>query len=316
MRDSNAEPTRSMHVALVDLLRWLDRQGYHFTTVTPDTQARVLARRPNAIAHDLRDIFGWSLPFRRGLLDPSSLALLQAAGLIVTAGEQFRCRIRVSSLRGRLFAHSAYPTDHADAVFFGPDSCRFTSFVTADLERDPIHGRLLDIGAGSGVGAITVASLVKAGRPVLTDINPSAFDFARANAEVAGLDIDCVLTGDAREAPGEFALIVANPPFIDDSQQLTYRHGGGRRGAQAALDWTDQALDKLAPGGRFLLYSGSAIVNGHDGLRDGLEALVADRPFALTYRELDPDIFGEQLSEPAYTDVERIAAVGARIDRL
>jgi hypothetical protein len=31
----------------------------------------------------------------------------------------------------------------------------------------------------------------------------------------------------------------------------------------------------------------------------------------LRYRELDPDIFGEELEKQAYADVERIAAVAA-----
>jgi hypothetical protein len=33
------------------------------------------------------------------------------------------------------------------------------------------------------------------------------------------------------------------------------------------------------------------------------------------YRELDPDVFGEDLDEPAYAQVERIALVGAVIVR-
>ncbi len=36
---------------------------------------------------------------------------------------------------------------------------------------------------------------------------------------------------------------------------------------------------------------------------------------ALGYRELDPDVFPELLSHPAYRGVERIAAVGAVIRR-
>ncbi|MGH8462790.1 MAG: SAM-dependent methyltransferase, partial [Pseudomonas sp.] len=33
------------------------------------------------------------------------------------------------------------------------------------------------------------------------------------------------------------------------------------------------------------------------------------------YRELDPDVFGEQLSEPGYQQVERIAAVTLTVTR-
>jgi methylase of polypeptide subunit release factors len=316
MRDSNAEPPRSMQRALAVLLRWLQAHDYRFTTVTPQTHAVVLARRPDAIAQNLRDVFGWSLPFEETLIDADILHELQAADLIEMRGERLKSRVRVSSLRDHLFAHSAHPTDSNDAVFFGPDSHRFIEFVAADLQRDPVRGALLDIGGGSGVGAILTAGLMRPDRVVVTDINPTALVFARANAEQAGVDIECLQADDVRGLPGDFDLIIANPPFIEDADRLAYRHGGGQLGAQAALDWTRQALDKLARGGRFLLYSGSAIVGGHDGLKAGLEALVARGPFTLAYRELDPDIFGEQLSEAAYAKVERIAAVGVRIDRL
>jgi hypothetical protein len=35
----------------------------------------------------------------------------------------------------------------------------------------------------------------------------------------------------------------------------------------------------------------------------------------LDYREIDPDVFGEELSKPIYADVERIAVVGAVITK-
>ena len=43
--------------------------------------------------------------------------------------------------------------------------------------------------------------------------------------------------------------------------------------------------------------------------------MAADGPFELRRQELDPDIFGEQLSDPAYADVDRIAAVGIIVRR-
>jgi methylase of polypeptide subunit release factors len=300
---------------LVDLLGALQARDYGFVTVTPDTHRRVLEARPDAWAVDLRDVFGWSLPFAKDLLPPNILRLLMALGALEVVEGGLRSRLRVSTLHERLFLHSSYPTDTDAAVFFGPDSYRFADFVRAELSGATIKGPILDIGTGSGVGGI-VAALAAGARPtVLTDINPAALDLAQANAAHAGLTVEVVLTADARQLDGQFAVIVANPPFIDDPQQLAYRHGGGLHGAKAALEWAAQGLEKLAPGGRLLLYTGSAIVGGVDPVRAGLTALVRGGPFRLAYREIDPDIFGEQLSEPAYAGVERIAAVGARIDR-
>ncbi len=82
-----------------------------------------------------------------------------------------------------------------------------------------------------------------------------------------------------------------------------------------SLDWTSAALGKLARNGRLLLYTGSAIVAGDDPFRRMVEESVRGGPFELRYRELDPDIFGGQLSAPGYGDVERIAAVALTVHR-
>ena len=116
---------------------------------------------------------------------------------------------------------------------FGPDSYRFAGFIRAELTDRPIAGPILDIGTGSGVGGIVATRLAGIQRVVLTDINPAALDLARANAAHAGVVVEGVLAGDVLQIDGQFAVIVANPPFIDDPDQLAYRHGGGRHGAQA-----------------------------------------------------------------------------------
>ena len=98
-----------------------------------------------------------------------------------------------------------------------------------------------------------------------------------------------------------------------DSESRAYRDGGGALGAELSVDWARQAAARLRPGGRMLLYSGSAIVDGKDGLKAGLQQIEG---VSLQYREIDPDIFGEEISRPGYEEVERIAAVGAVITRL
>lgn len=75
------------------------------------------------------------------------------------------------------------------------------------------------------------------------------------------------------------------------------------------------AAGRLAPGGRVILYTGSAIVRGEDRLRDALEALAGERGLKLRYREIDPDIFGEELEQPAYAGVDRIALIAAVLTR-
>ena len=50
----------------------------------------------------------------------------------------------------------------------------------------------------------------------------------------------------------------------------------------------------------------------------GLPAIrlrLAGPQWAWVYREIDPDVFGEQLTEPGYEQVERIAAVALTVTR-
>ena len=68
--------------ALEQLLHTLDQRGYDFVTVTPATHAAYLGRRPGRLAENLRDVLGWSLPFREGSIDPEIERLLEEAGVI------------------------------------------------------------------------------------------------------------------------------------------------------------------------------------------------------------------------------------------
>jgi methylase of polypeptide subunit release factors len=301
---------------LAALLQALDQEGYAFTTVTPATHQRVLARRPGQAARDLRDIFGWSMAFARDTLPGDLLDLLREGGGLEERSGVCRSLVRVSSLSGRLFLHSAYPTDAADSVFFGPDTYRFARFVEASAENLETPRHLVDLGAGAGPGGISAAGLLGPERISLADINHQALALACANAMAAGMDVETVDGGlDAVE--GEIDLIIANPPFIADAKGRDYRDGGEMLGAGLSLDWARQSLDRLSPGGTMLLYTGSPIIAGEDRLLGALAELAEEADASLRYEELDPDIFGEELEQPAYAEAgaERIAAVGSVLSK-
>ena len=83
-----------------------------------------------------------------------------------------------------------------------------------------------------------------------------------------------------------------------------------------ALAILDAALGRLAPGGTLLLYTGAAVVNGHDPFRAEAEERLAAHPgVGWTYREMDPDVFGEELDTAAYLEADRIAAVVLTVTR-
>lgn len=297
--------------ALLDLLGWLDAAGYAFVPATPASHARVVAR---ACAGDpVRDLLGWSRTVPVDALPGALRDILERTGAVEAWPEGWRSRLRVARLRGRLFLHSAYPTTSDDAVFFGPDSYRFAAFVVDELARDSLCRTVVDIGTGSGVGIVVAAGLALPARLAMTDINPAALALARVNTRYAGLDVQGLHGGGLAGFDGPLDLALANPPFLIDEEERAYRHGGGDLGARLSLDMAVEAAARLSPGGRLLLYTGSAIVDGRDAFHAALADAMGAAGCTLRYRELDPDIFGEELDRPAYAEagVERIAAVGA-----
>jgi len=297
--------------ALLRLARSIQAAGYRFTTPTPATHARVNARPGSAWARDLRDVFGWSRPFRPDVLPPGLFALMQEAGTAERHGDGWRSRVRLSTLHDLLFLHSAYPTAAADAVFFGPDTYRFARAIAAHLERRdaPAVRRAVDVGCGAGPGAVLLARALPDAEVLAVDINAAALRLTRVNAALAAVQVATRHSDLLRDVDGTFDLIVANPPYLVDPGTRAYRHGGGPLGAGLSLDIVGAACDRLAPGGTLLLYTGVAVVNGEDPFRVAATGQLSSAGLAWTYEEMDPDVFGEELAEDAYRTADRIAAV-------
>lgn len=295
--------------ALAELLRTLKAANYRFVAVTPATHARIVSR-PAPGQRSLRDIFGWNREFEPGDVDDRLFDMLQSAGALETRDGRLRSKFRVASLGNELFLHSAFPTDEPDAVFFGPDTYRFARFVGQQLSCLGPSRWLVDMGSGSGAGAIAAAKLHPFARVTMVDRNPAALELATINAAAASVAAETLLSD---EIPGGADLVIANPPYMIDAAGRSYRDGGGLCGGQVAADWARQALERLKPGGAMLLYSGAAYVDGEAPLIAELARLSADADASLEVSEIDPDVFGEELDQPNYERVERIAAIGAVI---
>lgn len=300
-------PEDSALVALVDLLR---DEGYQFTTVTPLTHARVNKRLGNDWAEDLAGVFGWSRRFKAGLLPTRLFTLMGAAAALETEEGGYRASIRVSTLGGHLFVHSAYPTLDANSVFFGPDTSRFVNAVNHNLRtKKRSIMRAADIGCGAGPGAIAIATAAPHAEVLMLDINALALRYARVNAAVNRVSARAVYSDVLRDVSGPFDLIVSNPPYLIDDRGRSYRHGGGHLGEGLSVEILRQSITRLSPGGTFLLYTGSAIVGGLDGFAQAVRQLLDGSQLEWSYEEIDPDVFGEELDMPAYATADRIAAV-------
>jgi len=291
--------------ALLQLLRTLAAREYRFTTVTPSTHERVLSR-PALASPSLSDIFGWNLPFRADQLDADLLELLREADALEEDAGGLRSKVRVASLGDDLFLHSRFPTDAEDAVFFGPDTYRFATFIAKNIPQSA--NAIVDMGTGSGAGGIATARLAPSASITLVDTNSAALELAGINASAAGVP---VTLQQGREIPHGADLILANPPYMIDGSRRSYRDGGGLLGGEISRAWAAQAAERLLPGGTLLLYTGAAYTRGQSPLLSALEEVADAARAMLMIEELDPDVFGEELDKPGYEEVERIAAIGA-----
>lgn len=283
---------------LLRLGRLLRDSHYTFTTITPESHARVNARAGNERARSVRDVFGWSRPFDDDVLPDEMRALLEEADAI---DEQRRSKVRFSSDGDLLFLHSAFPTTGAHSVFFGPDTYRYLRLLR---QRSPRAKRAVDVGCGTGAGGIAIAKNCE--RVVLADINDRALEYAAINVALNEITNAEIVKSDVlRDVTASFDLVISNPPYLIDDDRRVYRDGGGRFGEGLSVEIVRQGLARVDRPGRILIYTASAIVDGADTFRSAVE------PFAgkFDYEEIDPDVFGSELSRSLYSSVERIAVV-------
>ena len=130
--------------------------------------------------------------------------------------------------------------------------------------------RVLDVGTGSGVLAVTLE--LEAARVLAVDVSEEALVWARRNAETlaAGQQLE-LLQGDGLEvalARGPFELVVSNPPYIDPAQAHTLAPDVREHEPPQALfgpagdhgawvrELTCHAHQLLAPGGTLLVELG------------------------------------------------------------
>ncbi len=233
--------------ALVALARIVQATGYEFVTPTPATHARVNARPGAEWAAGLRDVLGWSRPFRTGAVPPPVMDAMKAAGVLAPYQDGWRCLVRLSTLDGLLFVHSAYPTEAADAVFFGPDTYRFAQAISGAMDRTV--GRAVDIGCGAGPGAILIARDHRLASVFAVDINDHALALTRVNATLAGVSVEAVNSNLLTDLPGTFDLIVPTRPIWWTRLPAPIAMAAATLGAGLSLAILESGITRLAARG-------------------------------------------------------------------
>ncbi len=137
----------------------------------------------------------------------------------------------------------------------GTQACRVDTRVDAR--------RVLDIGAGSGILAVTLALETKA-RVCATEISPDALRIAHANAARLGAQVDFVQCDlGTAFAAAAFDLIVSNPPYIASAEIDALQREVREWEPRAALDGGPDGLAvfrRLIPDAARLLRLGGWLI--------------------------------------------------------
>ena len=128
------------------------------------------------------------------------------------------------------------------------------AFYPAIREEAKATDRVLDMGTGSGIGAILAAA--RSTDVVAVDINPKAVQAARANAVLNGVADRIVFKqSDVFEAvEGSFDLIVFHPPYRWFKAHDLLELSTTDENYQALTRFMQEVSDHLRPGGRILLH--------------------------------------------------------------
>jgi release factor glutamine methyltransferase len=143
--------------------------------------------------------------------------------------------------------------------------------------------RIADVGTGSGILGVTLACERPRAQVVATDLSGEALEVAGQNAQRLGVGdrVTFVETSYLDAVEGPFDLIVANPPYVKDTDKPALgrdvRHEpdvalfGGLDGLRDIAGVLDAVIAKLVPRGWFVMEFGY-------GMEDDVRRLVAARP--------------------------------------
>jgi release factor glutamine methyltransferase len=162
-----------------------------------------------------------SLNLERGrVLDDREYAALDALVSRREAGEPVAYILGTKEFYGLDFAVSP-------AVLIPrPETEHIVEAVEASFAKGQPF-RFVDLGTGSGILAVTIASLFPEARGVAVDISPDALDVARANAQAHNVAdrlefVQADFTAETVE--GDFDLVVSNPPYVSDPEFVAASH--------------------------------------------------------------------------------------------
>jgi release factor glutamine methyltransferase len=147
-----------------------------------------------------------------------------------------------------------------------PETEQLVELVEARSENR--ESRIVDVGTGSGVIAISLAAKFPGAKILAVDISDDALALAQENAAMLNLKdrVQFVKSRLLENVEGAFDLIVANLPYISTHDRRTLSREvlhdpevalfAGKRGDELVRELIDQAPTRLHPGGLLALEIG------------------------------------------------------------
>lgn len=147
-----------------------------------------------------------------------------------------------------------------------PETEELTSILAGKAWPDGVA--ILDMGCGSGVIGLSLAKALAPKNPAVTlaDVSPDALALAKENAESLDIDATFIESDLFSAIHGTFDLIVANLPYIPDSEQTELSREvqrdpavalyGGEKGTEVIDQFLDEVTGYLTPEGHIALEYG------------------------------------------------------------
>ena len=147
------------------------------------------------------------------------------------------------------------------------------SYLLAKYVKKLVHGRVLDMGTGSGIQAVTAATKTEVTHVTAVDLNPAALDSARKKAGEEGVTgkIEFLLSDLYENVSCCFDWILFNTPYLpSEGKADEISWAGGPTGSEVIKRFLCESPKYLREGGSILMiYSSHSNMNGNDF--DGFE---------------------------------------------
>ncbi len=172
--------------------------------------------------------------------------------------------IPLQHLLGKVGFHKYEFKTDARALIPRPETEELAEWILS--WKLPENQRVLDMGCGSGVIGLTLAAERPGWNLVLADVSPDALALARENATILQSSVDFIQSDLFSAVEGYFDGIVANLPYVPESERSTMAREVLHDPALALFSGTDgldlirrfipEVFTRLKPGGWLVLEIG------------------------------------------------------------